>query len=296
MIAVPKKVQVPDVVGGSVSAASQRLRSDGFKVAYVRDTSDKPRNTVIGQDPNGRASVKEGSTVTLTISDGPPLQTVPDVVGKGRREARRLLTDAGFDVEERRVPSASVRINRVISQSPPASSQAEQGGTVALEVSAGPEQVSVPQVTGKTEDEARTALENAGFRVTVTNKEDADADPGSVLSQNPASGASAARGSVVTITVAEEPKQVEVPNVVGRSQNEATRTLSRAGLGIDVEEAPVDSPDEDGIVQAQSVDAGTKADRETTVTITVGVFDPDLNPDPGPTPPPTTTAPTTVPQ
>jgi serine/threonine-protein kinase len=294
MIAVPKKVHVPDVVGGSVSAASQRLRSDGFKVAYVRDTSDKPRNTVIGQDPNGGASVRDGSTVTLTISDGPALEEVPDVVGKGRREARRLLTAAGFEVQERRVSSAGVRIDRVISQTPSASLQA-RGSVVTLEVSAGPEQVKVPAVTGKTDDDARTALENAGFRVTVVKKEDAKADPGKVLSQSPGPGAAAPRGSVVTLTVAEQPKQVEVPDVVGRSQTEATRMLSRAGLGIDVKEVPVDSPDKDGIVTAQSVDAGSKADRDTTVTITVGVFDPALNPESSPPAPPTTPTTTTPP-
>jgi serine/threonine-protein kinase len=299
MIAVPKKVQVPDVVGGSVGTASQRLRSDGFKVAYVRDTSDKPRNTVTGQDPQGGTSAEEGATVTLTVSDGPPLQKVPEVVGKGRREARRLLQDAGFEVQEGSVPSATVKINRVISQNPSASSTAESGSVVTLEVSAGPEQVKVPDVTGKSDEDARTALENAGFRVSVAKKEDADADAGKVLSQNPAAGSAAERGSVVTITVAEQPKQVEVPNVVGRSQTAATETLSKAGLGIDVEEAPVDSPDRDGIVQAQSPDADSKADRGTTVTITVGVFDPDLNPDPSPPPPtatPTPTGTTTVPQ
>jgi len=75
-------------------------------------------------------------------------------------------------------------------------------------------------------------------------------------------------------------------------------TLSDRGLKIDVEETPVDSPDDDGIVQAQAPGADAKADRGATVTITVGVFDPDLNPDPGtttttPQPPATTT---TLPQ
>ncbi|MEA2139145.1 MAG: eukaryotic-like serine/threonine-protein kinase [Solirubrobacteraceae bacterium] len=295
MLVVPKDVPVPSVVGASVSAASQRLRSDGFKVAYVRDTSDKPRNEVTGQDPQGGTAADEGSTVTLNISDGPPLQKVPDVVGDGRRAARKELTEAGFDVDEQRVPSDGVPLDHVISQTPTGS--ALRGTSVELEVSGGPEQVPVPQVVGKSDDDARTALESAGFRVTVSKKEDAKKDPGTVLDQTPGPGTQAAHGSVVTLTIAEQPRQVEVPNVVGRSQNEATRTLSRAGLGIDVEEAPADSPDGDGVVQAQSVDAGEKADRDTTVTITVGVFDPDLNPDPGPTttPPETTTTPVPVP-
>jgi serine/threonine-protein kinase len=289
---------VPSVVGASISSASQRLRSEGFKVAYLRDNSDKPRNTVVGQDPPGGSAADEGSTVTLNISDGPPLQKVPDVVGKGRREARRTLTGVGFHVAERRVPSDAVKIDRVVAQSLSAGSQADRGAVVTLDVSGGPQQVKVPEVVGKTEDDARTALEGAGLRVTVVPREDAKHDPGTVLAQDPAVGTAVARGTAVTITVAAESKQVTVPSVVGRSQNAATETLSGAGLKITVDDMPVDSPDKDGIVQAQTPDPDTKVDRGTTVTITVGAFDPDLNPDPGPTttPTPTTTTPTTVPQ
>ncbi len=93
----------------------------------------------------------------------------------------------------------------------------------------------------------------------------------------------------MTITVAEQSSQVTVPSVVGRSQNQATTTLSGAGLKVVVEEAPVDSPDDDGIVQSQDPDPEQKVDRGASVTITVGVFDPDLNPDPTTT----TTTPTT---
>jgi len=291
MAFVPTKVTVPSVVGGSISTATQRLRNEGFKVAYLRDNSDKPRNTVIGQDPAGGTTAEENSTVTLNISDGPPLQKVPDVVGEGRRTARKTLTAAGFDVEERRVASDTVKVDRVISQTPTAGSNEARGNTVTLEVSAGREQVNVPGVLGKSESDARSRLEAVGLRVTVTEREDADKEPGTVLAQNPAAGTGVARGTAVTITVAEESSQVAVPNVVGRSQNAATETLSGAGLKIAVEETPVDSPDDDGIVQSQSPGADDQVDGGTTVTITVGVFDPDLDPDPGT---PTTTNPSTT--
>ncbi len=289
MAVVPSRANVPSVVGSSISVATQRLRSEGFEVEYVRDNSDKPRNTVVGQTPAGGSSVDEGSTVTLNISDGPQIQEVPNVVGLGRRAARRALTDAGFEVEERRVPDGSVKADRVVRQSPSGNSQAERGQTVTLDVSTGPAQGLVPDVVGKTEDDARAALEGAGFRVNVVTKEDPDADPGTVLAQNPAKGTSAVSGSAVTITVAEEPREVEVPDVVGSTQNKATEALSGAGLKVVVEEVEADSPNTDGVVQSQSPDSGTKVDRGSTVTITVGVFDPDLNPDPTTTTPPETT-------
>jgi serine/threonine-protein kinase len=293
MVAVPSRVNVPNVVGSTISVATQRLQGEGFKVNYVRDNSDKPRNTVVGQSPGGGSSADEGSTVTLNISDGPQIQEVPNVVGLGRRAARRTLTDAGFGVEEKRVPDDSVKVDRVIRQSPSGNSQAERGQVVTLDVSTGPAQAAVPDVVGKTEEDARNALEGAGFRVTAGQKEDAKAKAGTVLAQNPAAGADVAHGTQVTITVAVEPTDVEVPDVVGATQNKATETLSGGGLKVVVEDAPADSPDGDGVVQAQSPDAGAKVDRGSTVTITVGVFDPDLNPDPTTTTTPaqTTTTP-----
>jgi beta-lactam-binding protein with PASTA domain len=85
-----------------------------------------------------------------------------------------------------------------------------------------------------------------------------------------------------------------VPNVVGRSQNNATKTLSGAGFEVDVEDVEVDSPKSDGLVQHQSPssDAG-KVDRGSTVTIGVGRFEPALDPEPG-TPTTTTTTPSTT--
>ncbi len=287
-------VPVPNVVGSSISVATQRLQNDGFEVTYVRDNSDKPRNTVIGQDPAGGTSAEEGSTVSLTISDGRALAAIPDVAGTGKRAARRTLIEAGFLVDEVPTPSDTVRKDRVIATQPSGRSQAEQGTVVQLLVSTGPEVVAVPKVVGETEADARAALERAGFKVTVEEEENDEQEPGTVLSQQPAQG-EVARGSTVTINVAAEPKQVTVPDVVGRSQNSATKTLSGRGFEVAVEEVTVDTPQEDGLVAEQSPEGDAKVDRGSSVTITVGRFDPELNPDPAVTtttpPASTTTAP-----
>ncbi len=300
LVAPPDRTQVPKVVGSSISVATQRLQNDGFEVATVRDNSDQPRNTVIGQQPSAGSVADKGSKVTITVSDGRAIAAVPDVVGMGRRAARKALIEAGFLVEEVEAPSEPVKVDHVISQDPSGrGAQAQQGTTVQIQISTGPEQIGVPDVTGKTEDEARAALEQAGFRVAVTPREDAKRGPGTVLEQNPADG-KAARGSTVTITVATEPKQITVPGVVGRSQNNATKTLSGRGFEVAVQEVTVDTLDQDGIVQKQDPagSADKKVDRGSTVTIVVGRFDPALNPDPTvtnttTTPPPasTTTAP-----
>ena len=277
-----EQVAVPNVVGSDVTVATDRLERDGFDVTVVRGNSPQPRNTVIGQDPSGGATADEGSEVRLNVSDGPQIRAVPDVVGEGRRAARRTLTEAGFEVRERREPSADVRENRVVSQSPSGNGQAAEGSTITIVTSTGPEQVTVPDVVGRSEDDARAALEDAGLDVSVRPQESEDAEPGTVLEQDPAAGTEVARDSTVTIAVAEEPETTEVPDVVGRSQGAATETLSGQGFRIDVEETGVDTPSEDGIVQSQSPEGGGEADRGSSVTITVGRFEPDLNPDPQP--------------
>jgi serine/threonine-protein kinase len=288
-ILTPERVQVPNVVGSTISVATQRLQNEGFEVVPVRDNSDRPRNTVIGQNPQGDTTADKGATVTITVSDGPSLTDVPDVLGDSRGEARRKLVAAGFDVNEESVASDTVKPNRVVAQSPDRGSLYERGKPVTIEVSSGPERLPVPDVTGKTEDEARAALD--AFRVVVQEKEDAQADPGTVLDQKPANG-TLPRGGTVTLSVAVEPKLVAVPNVVGRSQNLATKLLSGRGFEVTVEEEPVDSPDKDGIVQQQSPESGgDDVERGSTVTITVGRFDPALNPEPGTE---TTTTPTTT--
>jgi serine/threonine-protein kinase len=290
----PARMQVPNVVNSSISVAQQRLRNEGFEVVPVRDNSDRPRNTVIGQDPEAGTTVDDGSRVTITVSDGPSITEVPDVVGDTRDEAHRALREAGFGVDEKRVASDKVRVDRVVAQTPDGG-LFERGKAVTIEVSSGPERLPVPDVTGKSEDDARAALE--AFRVVVQEKEDGDAEPGTVLAQKPTSG-NLPRGSTVTLAVAIEPKRISVPNVVGRSQNLATNLLSGRGFEVTVEEVDVDTPAEDGLVQKQSPGPGDdKAKRGATVTIAVGRFDPTLNPEPdppAPTPPgatPTTPAP-----
>jgi serine/threonine-protein kinase len=290
-VLAPKRVQVPNVVGSSISVATQRLQNEGFEVVPVRDNSDKPRNTVIGQDPEGGTTADEGARVTINVSDGPSIVGVPNVVGDGRNAARRKLVAAGFKVDEKPVSSDTVKLNRVVAQSPDRG-LAERGSVVTLQVSSGPERLPVPRVVGKSEDAARTALD--AFRVVVSEEEDAEADPGTVLSQMPANG-TLPRGATVRLTVAVEPKQVAVPDVVGRSQNFATKLLSGRGFEVAVEEVQVDSPDEDGVVQEQSPADGEKVDRGSSVTISVGHFEPALDPEPGgqttTTPATTTTTP-----
>jgi eukaryotic-like serine/threonine-protein kinase len=265
------EVEVPNVVGSDRPAAELALRRAGFEIETNTRNDDEPRNTVIGQDPSGGSRAEEGSTVTLTISEGPAVSRVPGVNGLTFRSARARLERAGFEVERRDQASDTVERGRVISSTPAEGAEAERGSTVTLVVSTGAEQVTVPDVVGSTEDEARSRLGDEGLRVTVRREASQDEEPGTVLRQDPAAGEKVDDGSAVTIVVAREPQEVAVPDITGESQADAVARLSDEGFRIRQRTQPVDSEDGDGVVISQDP-AGGNAPRGSTVTITVGEF------------------------
>ncbi|HEX8208527.1 MAG TPA: Stk1 family PASTA domain-containing Ser/Thr kinase [Solirubrobacteraceae bacterium] len=273
---------VPNVVGAQEDAAVQTIRNAGFEAVTSRVRNDRPSGEVIAQNPLPTTKLEEGEKVTLTVSDGPGLTGVPGVEGLSRKEARERLVDARFKVRERREASDDVAEGKVIETVPGAGAQVEVGSTVTIVVSSGPEEVTVPDVTGSALDDARAELERAGLAVEVAREETDESEPDTVLSQDPAGGSELEKGATVKLTVAKEVEKVAVPDVGGLTEQQATSRLSGAGFEVSVRKEPVDTPSEDDEVVGQSPSAGAELDKGDTVTITVTDFDPDLDPDPDP--------------
>ena len=267
-----KQVTVPSVLGAPRAEAEVTLRNRGFDTESVEKASRDEAGTVIGQNPAGNTKVDEGATITLTVSSGPGEATIPDLVGMGRRAARKALTELGFRVQETEQRSVDVGENRVISTSPDGGQRLERGQPVTLVVSTGPDSVPIPDVLRQSRDSASSALRDAGFKVAVREQERSGVDPGTVVAQDPAGGQARAQGTTVTITVATEPDTIEVPDVTGQTEAKATRDLERTGLKVRTRERESENPDDDGKVVEQSP-AGGEAERGDTVTITVGKFD-----------------------
>jgi serine/threonine protein kinase len=285
LLLAPEKKPVPDVVGSRSAVASQKLQNAGFEVNIETVQSDTvPDDRVTTQDPQPGEEVREGSTVTIIVSSGPGNATVPGVVGRKQDVAENMMREAGFKTDVRKESSDSVDKGRVISTSPGENTQLEKGRTVVLVVSQGPEQVSVPDVVGDDEDDARGTLENAGLRAEVTEEESEDEDPGTVLRQDPGSGKKVDKGSAVELVVAKAPPEVDVPDVVDDERDAAEKQLKDAGFEVRVREQTVDMLDQDGIVIDQDPPGGDKLKKGSRVTIVVGSFEPPLNPEPTPTP------------
>jgi serine/threonine-protein kinase len=274
-----QQVTVPTVVGADQANAEAKLRQEGFQTDAVQKTSQQPVGRVIGQDPSGETKADKGSTVTLTVSSGPAQVPVPQVVGLTLKSAQGRLQKVGLKSTEREENSADVEKGRVISASPGEGEKVDKGSSVALTVSSGPEQVDLPDVTGKSFDEASSTLQAAGFKVTRTDKE-SDKDAGTVLSQNPKGGTQVDSGATVALTVAKEQSQVAVPDVTGEDVSTAVAKLSGMGFQVDQQSRDVDSPEGDGVVIEQNPPSG-KAKKGSKVTIVVGKFNPNLNPEGG---------------
>jgi eukaryotic-like serine/threonine-protein kinase len=286
----PEQKRVPNVVDKRSDTAAQILQNAGFEVDIVPIQSDTvEEGRVAGQRPEPGAEADEGSTVTITVSSGPGDAPVPLVQGLPVDEATDILRAAGFKTAEQREFSDTVRNGRVIETSPPEGTTVRKGTTVTIVVSRGREKIEVPDVVGRPRDEAERTIQDAGLQASVREEESADAEAGTVLRQEPEAGAQLARGRTVTLVVATAPADVPVPGVLDATEADAVRTLEDAGFEVEIAEAPVETPDEDGIVIEQDPSANTPRPQGSTVTITIGRFEPATEPTPTPSPTPTPT-------
>jgi eukaryotic-like serine/threonine-protein kinase len=263
------KEPVPKVTGELLPKATRMLERKGFTVVPSPTPSDLPINTVIEQDPRPGVQVDQGSIVTLSVSAGPGVGTVPDVVGKPIDDATKLVRKRGFKalVRHRYAKAAE---GTVFAQSPPAGAHQRRNTSVTLEVSRGQHMVEVPSVVGDQQATAETTLRNAGFKTSVTRQGSTEPS-GQVIAQDPSAGTSVGFGSTVTITVSTG--LVIVPNVVGELEAEAIGDIQAQGISnVKVVHQTTATRSEDGRVLEQAPSAGTRIPSTDSVTIFVGRF------------------------
>jgi serine/threonine-protein kinase len=272
----PDEVTVPNVVGKQAPDAAQDLVSAGLKPKVLRVRSERPVGEVVSQLPRAGRRVEKTSTVTLSVSSGPGLTTIPDVTGLPQKEAVRQIDKAGLFSTLHSEHSAKVASGRVIRTDPTALNQVQRGSRVDVYVSSGPELVDVPEVIGDDRADARATLEDAGLKVTIHEQESSQ-PKGKVISQSPGAGSTVAKEARVTITVSKGTNKVKVPGVVGQSQADATAALEDAGFTVRVVPDDQVTPDQAGQVTHQDPAAGTEATKGSAVTIDVGT-QPDNKP------------------
>ncbi|MEO3937380.1 Stk1 family PASTA domain-containing Ser/Thr kinase [Dermatophilaceae bacterium Soc4.6] len=226
----------------------------------------------------------------------PDQVAVPTVTGQSLAAAQSLLVARNLTPEVNNVTNETVASGQVIGSSPAAGTKVEVGSPVRLDVSTGPGQASVPDVAGKTQEEATAALQTAGLRVTTVRPVDLpDQAKGKVVATEPSVGTVVSRTQGITLDIATG--KVVVPDLAGKHFSVAQATLSGFGLVMTITAAESDQLE--GTVLSQTPPSGSVVDTGTKVALTVAKR---RAPTPStttvtvtPTTPPRTATPTTTP-
>jgi len=197
------EVQVPNVVGQTLSAAESALQAKNLNYKVVQVQSQAAANTVLSQDPTAGSNAKAGSTVSLTVPANETTTVVPNVTGATPAAAGGQLTAANLQVgNTSQQCSSSIGSGLVISTNPGSGAQVPKNTSVALVVSTGPCQVVVGNVVGQPQAAAVSSLQGQGLAPSSTSTTSCDpSQNGNVTAQNPSAGTSVQNGATVTITV-----------------------------------------------------------------------------------------------
>ncbi|KZF02749.1 MAG: Stk1 family PASTA domain-containing Ser/Thr kinase [Rhodococcus sp. (in: high G+C Gram-positive bacteria)] len=265
------------------SAASEPPSTGGGRHAGVEDEGPRRRGMRI-------ALLSLAAIVVVAIvgaflwslgpGSSPARVAIPDVTGLSTSDAQARLAEADlrFDIVEK--SDATVPTGAVIATRPGAGAEVDTKSTVNLDVSTGPEQVQVPQLAGKTQQQAAQALSSLGLELdgTVARATSTPENLDKVVEQNPSSGVGITVGSLVKITLGSGPAQVRVPNVVGQQVDVAQPNVEGAGFQVKIEN--IDSGQPVGEVVSTSPAGGSNAVAGDTVTLRVSNGDkipmPDL--------------------
>jgi serine/threonine-protein kinase len=262
------KTSVPRVVGLTKVVAQRHLAQAHLGAVIVKlfDETAKAGVVLAGDPPAGR-EIRKGSTVTLTISQGPERYDVPKLLGRTQVDAEQRVTDARLSVGKvRKAFSETVPEGQVISTSPAADTSVKRAASVSLTISAGRQPIELADWTGRPVDQAVAALTEAKLKVDATKKDWSDTVPkGSVLSQSPPTG-TLFQGGRVTLVVSKGPELVAVPDVFGKQEEPARSELERLGFTVQINRV---FGGRFHTVRLQSVAAGSEAPKGTVITLTV---------------------------
>jgi beta-lactam-binding protein with PASTA domain len=266
---------VPDVVGKVEAAAKTAITGAGLAVGTITTATSETvaAGNVISQNPTAGVLAVKGSAVALVISLGKTPEekvNVPNVVGKTEAAAKDVITGAGLATGRVNTEySETVAAGNVVSQNPTSGTSVSKGSSVTLVISLGMPKVNVPNVVGKTQSEASSAITGLGLAGKITTATNSTVAAGNVISQNPVAGTSVDKGSVVALVVSLGPPLVSVPNVVNKTQAAASTAITDAGLKVGTITTAASSTVASGSVISQNPTAGTSVATGSSVNMVI---------------------------
>lgn len=183
-----QELVVPDLENMTADEARQALAAKGlnYEAGPAEYSDEIEKDKVCRQSPAAGETIEAGATVTYYLSLGVEPVEVPSVIGYSEGDATSILNDAGFKVSVEYTSSDESK-GTVVGQTPNGG-MLEKGESVTITVSEGPAGVKVPNVVGKSENAALTAITNAGLTMTVDYESSDTVAAGKVISQDPSSG------------------------------------------------------------------------------------------------------------
>lgn len=234
-----QEVETPDLQGLSPEKAQTLLDAKGLHMR-IRDeifSDSQPAGVIISQEPNPGGKIRPGSTVMVILSKGRTTVEVPNLVGITLDRAKKELRLKGIiSITVSEVFSDTVPRSIVISQRPAPDNTMSPSMPLHLEVSLGPKKESVPDLCGKTHEEARRILSRLKLNLHAVRREpSARVQAGCVLSQDPLPGAMVTRNSTVRVVLSQGLEGLLAPDLVGKTIAEAREILEPLGLSLQIE-------------------------------------------------------------
>jgi beta-lactam-binding protein with PASTA domain len=268
---------VPRVVGMRQADAIRTLEEAGYTLGNTSAvaTDFVEVGEIAAQNPAAGASLKKGKPVSLAINFNNGIDAVvPNVIGLKEVTAVNVAETTLLVPLVTKQYSQDVSTGVVAAQSPAAESQVKSGDTLVIVVSKGkaPAMVTVAGVVGKSQADAESAIEKADFKVKAVKVYDSKVAKGKVIAQLPEAGSSAVKGTTVQIGVSLGKGTVAttVPSVTRKSQPDANKAISSAGLKAKVIQQYSDSV-KSGVVSAQFPSGGAEAVSGSQVLIVVSL-------------------------
>jgi serine/threonine-protein kinase len=257
---------IPNLEGKTEAEARAVAEAFGFEVDKQESRQDgSTPGDVLGTRPEAGEELDEGDTLTLIVSLGNTPAPVPtDLAGKTLDEATQILATAGgFTPDVTREVSETVPNDVVIRLGDGVPAELPKGEAVPLVVSSGPAPRTVPSgLAGGTFEEAKAALAGVQLQAKQVDEFSDDVEKGKVIRVEPAEGQQVPRDSVVSVVVSKGPDVVNVPDVKGKSLDQAVAAIEGAGLVVGDAFGPAN-----GKPFLTTPSAGTKVKRGTTVDI-----------------------------
>ncbi|MEV5812420.1 Stk1 family PASTA domain-containing Ser/Thr kinase [Streptomyces mutabilis] len=262
------KVDVPAFVGQTKADAQQLADNADLELTFKQQPcEDQPKGNICSQNPEQGTSVQKQSAVDLVVSTGAPKIEIPDVEGMTYSEAEAALKDKGFEVEKQSEESTETP-DTVLSQDPEGGASREKGTTVTLTVAKEQAQVTVPDLTGMTPEDARKRLEEEGLVLGTQEQVPSAAQAeGTIFEQSIGGGKDVDRGSTINVKIAKAVEKTKVPEIpLGTPLAQAQQTLNQAGFTNIQVSGPNDG---NAVVIQQTPPANSEVDDPAATQITL---------------------------